>query len=211
MIWKLAASLALAAAPAAAAADLPGFYVTRQMEIGGALELRADGRFRYQLDYGAVSEGAEGKWAERNGAVELTSEPMPRTPDFTLLRDDAAPPGELYVTLEKGELNWSPLDVLVDLEGASEPAFVQAEEGGRVRIPPGARPKALRLVVPVYGIAGSAVPLSGGRGHRMLFRFDANDLGKAGFKAERLIRKDDSLVMDRYGAKIIFHRAGQGE
>jgi hypothetical protein len=211
MILKLAASLALAAATNVAAAGVPGLYVTHQMEIGGALELGADGRFRYQLDYGAVSEGAEGKWAERNGAVELTSEPMPRAPDFTLVRDDAAPPGELYVTMEKGELNWSPLDVLVDVEGASEPAFVQAEEDGRVRIPAGARARSVRLLVPVYGIAGSAVPLSGSGGHRMLFRFDANDLGKAGFKAERLVRKGDTLVMDRYGAKIIFHRADQGE
>ena len=32
------------------------------MEVGAALELQKNGHFRYQLDYGAVSEHAEGDW-----------------------------------------------------------------------------------------------------------------------------------------------------
>jgi hypothetical protein len=51
--------------------------VIDQMEMGGGLELRPDGRFRYALDYGAVSEGAEGKWAAERGMVVLTTDPMP--------------------------------------------------------------------------------------------------------------------------------------
>jgi hypothetical protein len=47
------------------------------MEMGGGLELRADGRFRYALEYGAVSEIAEGKWAVENDTVRLTTDPMP--------------------------------------------------------------------------------------------------------------------------------------
>ena len=53
----------LIAALLLAAADAPpvtGFYRSNQMEIGAALELDPDGRFMYQLDYGAVSEAAEG-------------------------------------------------------------------------------------------------------------------------------------------------------
>ena len=62
-----------------AAADPPpvtGFYVSNQMEIGAALELEADGKFQYQLDYGAVSEGAEGNWTSDGTNVYLTATKM---------------------------------------------------------------------------------------------------------------------------------------
>ena len=55
---------------------LAGFYRSNQMEIGAALQLDADGHFQYQLDYGAVSEAAEGSWTADNGAVYLTSSKM---------------------------------------------------------------------------------------------------------------------------------------
>lgn len=62
-----------------AAADAPpvtGFYTTRQIEVGAALELEADGKFQYQLDYGAVSEAAEGSWSSDGTAVYLTATRM---------------------------------------------------------------------------------------------------------------------------------------
>ena len=62
-----------------AAAEVPsvtGFYVSNQMEIGAALELDADGKFQYQLDYGAVSEAAEGNWSSDGTNVYLTATRM---------------------------------------------------------------------------------------------------------------------------------------
>jgi hypothetical protein len=56
---------------------IAGLYVIDQMEMGGGLELRPDGRFRYALDYGAVSEEAEGIWTVDDGTVRLTTDPMP--------------------------------------------------------------------------------------------------------------------------------------
>ena len=72
-----AAALLLAAASPAAAHDVAGLYVINQMEMGGGLELRADGRFHYALEYGAVSEEAEGTWTVEKGTVRLTTAPMP--------------------------------------------------------------------------------------------------------------------------------------
>ena len=69
----------LIAALLLAAADAPpvtGFYRSNQMEIGAALELEADGHFQYQLDYGAVSEGAEGNWSSDGANVYLTATHM---------------------------------------------------------------------------------------------------------------------------------------
>lgn len=61
------------------AADRPavtGFYRSNQMEVGAALQLDEDGRFQYQLDYGAVSEAAEGKWTTDGTTVYLTATRM---------------------------------------------------------------------------------------------------------------------------------------
>ena len=79
---RLAASAALLlAVPACATAEatpqVAGLYEIDQMEMAGGLELRADGRFRYAFDYGAVSEEAEGKWKLDGTTVILTTDPMP--------------------------------------------------------------------------------------------------------------------------------------
>src|SRR5262245_23525524 len=63
--------LAMADAPA-----VTGFYTTHQIEVGAALELDQDGKFQYQLDYGAVSEGAEDTWTSDGTTVYLTATRM---------------------------------------------------------------------------------------------------------------------------------------
>jgi hypothetical protein len=55
---------------------LAGFYRSNQVEVGAALQLGPDGHFQYQLDYGAVSETAEGSWSSDSQAVYLTSSKM---------------------------------------------------------------------------------------------------------------------------------------
>jgi hypothetical protein len=69
----LIAALLLAAVEAP---PVSGFYRSNQMEIGAALELDPDGRFLYQLDYGAVSEAAEGNWSSDGTTVYLTATRM---------------------------------------------------------------------------------------------------------------------------------------
>jgi hypothetical protein len=100
MIAAVAAFLLALAAPAD---GLSGTYQTQQMEVGAMLELKADGTFRYQLDYGAVSEASEGHWRAEPGLVRLDSDPL----DLALLseieRSDAAFDGE-PLTIEDGAL-----------------------------------------------------------------------------------------------------------
>lgn len=69
----LTAALLLAAADARI---VTGFYRSSQIEVGAALELDPDGRFMYQLDYGAVSETAEGTWSSDGTVVYLTATRM---------------------------------------------------------------------------------------------------------------------------------------
>ena len=70
--------------------DLAGVYHTQQMEAGAALELKGDGTFRYSLDYGAVSEAAEGHWTAADGVVTLTSDPLGLDLMREIERSDAA-------------------------------------------------------------------------------------------------------------------------
>ena len=67
---------ALLLAMAEPAAPVTGFYQSHQMEIGAALQLDDDGKFQYQLDYGAVSEAAEGNWSTDGSAIFLTATRM---------------------------------------------------------------------------------------------------------------------------------------
>jgi len=55
-------------------AALPGFYLGNQMEMATAIELEPDGTFAYALDYGAVSEQAEGRWRLEGDKIVLTIE-----------------------------------------------------------------------------------------------------------------------------------------
>ena len=71
------AALLLAVAPPPGTAGLAGLYETSQMEVAAGLELQQNGRFRYALDYGAVSERTEGDWSFDGKVVRLTSNPMP--------------------------------------------------------------------------------------------------------------------------------------
>ncbi len=51
---------------------LPGFYQSATPEVGAAIELDPDGRFMYALDYGAISESAEGTWRKDGNVIRLT-------------------------------------------------------------------------------------------------------------------------------------------
>ena len=57
-------------------ASLAGFYTSSQIEVAAAIELDADGKFAYSLDYGAVSEVAEGSWTAEGNTILLTSARM---------------------------------------------------------------------------------------------------------------------------------------
>jgi hypothetical protein len=86
MMGLLAAALLAGQAPATVA----GVYETRQMEVGATIELKKDGTFRYMLDYGAVSEAAEGHWTTDKGLVHLESDPLATNVMMQLERSDAA-------------------------------------------------------------------------------------------------------------------------
>jgi hypothetical protein len=202
----LLAALALATTSAPTKASLPGLYEIHQMEMGGGLELNPDGHFRYALSYGAVDEEGQGTWTFDGKTVLLTSSPMPKAPSFELVHDDPAPKGELYMTLEDPGFQWGhPLEALAteDLKTGFE---IGADETGRVDLNGKPAVAAVAPLMPVYGPTGEIFHLAPDRGHRLLFRFHANDLGKARFDHQPLAINGNGLTMQRYDAEIRFIR-----
>lgn len=197
--------LLFAIAPAQPA--IAGLYQAHQMEVGAALELQKNHRFRYQLDYGAVSEQAEGDWTFDGKSVRLTTRPKPKPPSFELVRDDPAPQGEVTVAIEPPGFGAEGYRVdAIGTEAVSgEKGLVTTDDHGRVEA--GAHKlSAIEPLVPVYATPGGRFALSLDRGHRLLLRFHANDLGHAAFEQEPLSFTPQGLVLNRYETQIRFIR-----
>jgi hypothetical protein len=189
----------------APAAAIAGLYQSHQMEIGAALELQPSGHFRYQLDYGAVSEHAEGNWTFDGKTVRLTTRPAPKAPSFDLVRDDAAPAGDLALTLEPpGFGEGYRLDAIAT-DAAGARGMVSADDKGKVEAG-GHRITMIEPIVPVYGGVGGRFALSSERGHRLLLRFHANDIDTAAFAGEPLVADKGGLILKRYETEIRFAR-----
>jgi hypothetical protein len=190
-------------APAAVA----GLYRAQQMEVGAALELRKNHHFRYQLDYGAVSEQAEGDWTFDGKAVRLTTRPKPNAPAFELVRDDPAPAGEVTIAVEPPGFGAEGYRIeAIGTDAASgERGLVRTDSDGRVESG-GHKLSVIEPMVPVYGLPGGRFVLSPERGHRLLLRFHANDLGRAAFDREPLLFSEGALVLNRYETQIRFIR-----
>jgi hypothetical protein len=200
--------LAAALFAAAQAASLAGLYQSQQMEVGAALELQKNGHFRYQLDYGAVSEQAEGNWTFDGKTVRLTSKPMPKLPSFELVRDDPAPQGELVMTVEPPGFGADfRIDAVAVDSKSGEKGLVTTDSDGRVDSG-GRTLSSVDPLVPVYGTIAGHFVLSPERGHHLLLRFHANDLGRAAFDGEPLAVTDSGLQFSRYDTEIRFVRVG---
>lgn len=207
-LFALTACVALAS-PAAAEtpAALVGMYDGGQMEMAAGLELRADGTFRYGLIYGALGEDAEGVWDVENGTLLLTTRPVVVPPRFVVERDTPAPGGALYVELTDPDvLQGSSLTLAVTYADSPDPSYLDAEDDGRVMLNPARTATSVAPVFPVYEVPLTPVALKPGQGRRLLFRFEANGLGKADFKGEALAIADGALTFRRWDRAITFRR-----
>jgi len=197
-------ALLIAATPAP---SLAGAYEIRQMEMGGGLELRADGHFRYAFTYGAVDEEAEGRWTSDGKSVRLTSDPMPNEPTFDLVKDTPAPKCTLSLAVDWGRFGWSSApDVLVTYaNNPREIHFLQADGSGTVHLE-NCAVTAVFPLVPMFGTPGEPLKVSPATGHRLSLRFRPNDLGHIAFRGEPLKLDGSDLLWERYDAEIRFLR-----
>ena len=187
--------------------SLAGVYQAHQMEVGAALELKADGHFRYQLDYGAVSEAAEGDWTFDGHTVRLTTRPKPAPPTYELVRDTAAPVGAVIIKLEPPGFGQSyRIDVIATDAASGKQGLATTDDQGRLEVGK-YKLSAIDPLVPVYQTVGGHFVLDPRRGHRLLLRFHANDIGRTAFDGEALAVSGDTLTLERYGEQIRFIRS----
>jgi hypothetical protein len=211
MLLAPALLLAGAVMPAAdAAAPLPtcliGQYDGGAMEMAARLELSSDGRFRYVLSYGAIDEGAEGRWQGDDNAVTLTSDETV-APRFALVSDMANADQVIRVRLDL------PRGLSPQYFAASI-AFADASRSGRqfsdevIELPAGlANPAtSVRIMLPIFDLSSDAIALASGGGRDLTVRFEPNDLGSVAFAQTPLARRDGDLVLERHGREVRFRQ-----
>lgn len=210
----MAAMLAAAPGPAASSqpqagdciGELAGIYAAQHMEMGGALLLGPDGRFRYELAYGALDEEARGRWTCDADTVRLTSDAV-TPPRFEVLGSGPAPAGHVRVLLDLPRgMSRQYFSLLVHRADGSEERRQFDDEGLDLAFTAATRPVALLPVLPVYEVAGTRIGVPAGDGVEIRLRFAINDLGKVAFAGTALKREQAGLVLARFGEAIRFER-----
>lgn len=193
-------------APAITHESLAGTYNGGQMEVAAQLALKPDGHFSYELAYGALDEAAEGNWEFKAGAVYLTTVPAVKLPQFVVESDQPGPSGGLWIKISNGPvMQGAPQRIFLVYGPNEEPGMVEIADDGRVPFPGNRRPTAIVPEIPVYPVMSKAIPLTGTGGHRLVMRFEPNDIGKADFRAQRLSIEDGVLVMPRRDLELMLH------
>jgi hypothetical protein len=195
-----------AAAPALAQSDLAsvaGLYDGGQAEIAAMLELAADGRYRYQLSYGALDEGSAGTWTRQNEAIVLQSDPFV-PPAFTVTAGEGRT-GELAVRLDLPD-GFDPQYFALTVHRKDGSASFQDVPAGGLVLPMGDNPVvSLRPLLPVMDLLGPehAVPAGGAA---LTITFTPNDLGFVGFDREVLPRNGEVYELSRHGRTLRFRK-----
>jgi len=200
-------ALLLATAIAIAPADLVGVYDGGQIELAAGLELRADGRFRYGLTYGALDEQAEGSWLIEGDQVLLTTEPAVVAPRFTLTEQKPTQSGalELSVVDPKGRALPN-IDIAVAYDEGDPDILQSREEPVAVPLDAARPPRTILLAVPVFDVASEPFAIDPAKGYGFHFRFEPNGLGTADFKRTPLAIEAGVLVLPRFDRTLRFQR-----
>jgi hypothetical protein len=194
--------------PAAAqSTSLVGTYDGGQMEIAAGLELRADGRFRYALSYGALDEEAAGTWTVSGSQVLLTSDGVV-APRFVLVSRGRTGNGVLQVGLDvpKG-LSRQYFDAVITSTNGQTEREQLSDDGLSWRFTSANVPANVRMLLPVFSIISEPIQVDPSSGYSLRFRFEPNDLGKVAFQATPLKIINAELLLDRHGRTIRFKRS----
>jgi hypothetical protein len=177
------------------AEPLAGLYRLEGVrEAAGAIELTADGRFRYALTYGALDERAEGRWLREGERILLRTEPKPRAPGFEVVETSRGEAGTFGVLVEDPAGNPIPnLEIAIRVS-TGETEVAQSQRGWLDGdLPAEATPLTLQIRIPVFDVFSDEVPVNMRAGNRMRIRLDPADLGVRDFEDEALEIRPDGL------------------
>jgi hypothetical protein len=196
--------------PESHSAALAGCYDGGQMEMAAGLELRADGRYRYGLSYGALGEESQGAWSADGGAVYLTSDRY-TAPHFSFLEEKPSADGGFHVALDLPEgMERQYFDAAILMANGEVVQQQLGQEGLTLTLDPASRPARLRLLLGVFDLQSDAFPLSGSPRSEVHLRFEPNDVGKVTFDRTALRRDGEDLLLDRFDRPLRFRPAKGG-
>lgn len=189
-----------------APATVPTIYQDSQTDLAAQLMLLPDGWFHYMLTYGALDEKARGSWKVEGQQLLLTTEPAPKPTRFVVVSDTPTTDDAIRVVIDDPDMMLGSMPtVAVSYAGETAPAYLEAEEGGRLPIPAGKTVAALAPHLDWYPVPFERHTLTPG-GHRIVFRFEHNDLGIAAFTSEPMAIEGDTFVLRRYDRIIRFRK-----
>ena len=180
-----------------------GLYDGSQSEIAAALELSEDGRYRYQLAYGALDEWSAGTWTGADGGVVLQSDPF-TAPEFSSAVSGNTT-GRLSVKLDLSD-QFDPQYFAINLRRKDGSASINDMASGSLDTSMGDNPiVSVRAVLPVLDLIGPEIAVPEG-GATMTIAFKPNDLGFAGFSKELLRYNGGTFELPRYGLVLRFRK-----
>lgn len=199
-------------APALAArGPAPGVYDGGQTEVAARLLLGKDGRFKYELAYGALDEEAEGRWTADGDCAVLTSDSF-KKPQFVLVKTGTAPAGTLQLDWQSDDPDEAQYFDYAVIGPDGPIAHDQLQNGGvSVDVSKAKGPLVVRILLEVYELASDPVPVTPGGGQALTFRFEPNEFGKVAFAGERLCDQGDGLELARFGRTLNFRPVKEGE
>ena len=194
-------------APAGAQEDteaVAGLYTGNQTEVAAMLELGDDGRYRYQLSYGALDEWSAGSWTSGKDAVLLQSDPFV-APAFEF-SDLGSKTGELTIKMGLPE-GMDPQYFAVTLHRKDGSASFESMSATGLAIPMGDNPVvSVRPVLPVMDLLGPTFSVPDG-GAALKIGFKPNDLGFVEFPCEVLPNTGGAFELERHGRTLRFRKA----
>ncbi len=184
-------------------AEVAGLYDGREMEVAAMLELGVDGRFRYQLAYGALDEWSGGVWTREKGAIVLRSEPFV-APVFEFSTGEGRS-GDLSVKLSLPD-GYDPQYFAVTVHRKDGSASFESMGSGSLVIPMGDNPVvSLRPLLPVMDLLGPEFAVPPG-GAALNIAFKPNDIGFVGFSGESLPEREGAFELARHGLTVRFRK-----
>ncbi len=189
--------------------ELAGPYAVRRMEMGGGILLRPDGRFGYELSYGALDEFAQGQWSCEGDTVTLKGDPV-NPPRFVTLSDKSVTADRLTIELDLGGGSGHPnFSVLALYPDGSRKWMDFQNRVLTVDLSASPRPVTVQMVLELYQIAGDTIPVPATGGADVTVRFDRNDMGRVAFAGTTARVDNGVLMLDRFGETLRFERVGE--
>lgn len=205
------AFLAVSTSVAAADRVVGRYRLDGDHDSAGELLLRANGRFEYELAYGALDEHAQGRWLHHGEALTLITEPKPVPPAFQQAPDSRPAPGSptLRVTWPDGH-GVAGVDFRIGFDTGDPIVDYTQEDGWRLPPEEHRTVRWIELAEPIYGVVSPRYSIANAASGTLNFVLVPNDMGAVDFSGMAVDVLAGELIIHRDKGTMRFVRAAEG-